>query len=87
MCVLKLLKKKLSEMLICFVYHFYYKTNKKKLIDSRSMNHAEKCGFDPSHDSAVRPYCGASYRRAVGQVGCTHTTRGSNAIRQLATLA
>ena len=25
------------------------------MIDSRSMNHAEKCGFDPSHDSAVRP--------------------------------
>ena len=42
-------------MLICFVYHFYYKTNKKKLIDSRSMNHAEKLEFDPSHDSAVRP--------------------------------
>ena len=36
-------------MLICFVYHFYYKTNKKKLIDSRSMNHAEKLEFDPSH--------------------------------------
>ena len=42
-------------MLICFVYHFYYKTNKKNLIDSRSMNHAEKLEFDPSHDSAVRP--------------------------------
>ena len=42
-------------MLICFVYHFYYKTSKYFLIDSRSMNHAEKLEFDPSHDSAVRP--------------------------------
>ena len=40
-------------MPICFVYHFYYKTNKKKLIDSRSTNHAEKRRFDPSHNSAV----------------------------------
>ena len=40
-------------MPICFVYHFYYKTKKKKLIDSRSTNHAEKRRFDPSHNSAV----------------------------------
>ena len=51
-------------MLICFVYHFYYKTNKKKLIDSRSMNHAEKLEFDPSHDSAVRPNAAVSYKIA-----------------------
>ena len=49
MCVLKKKLFSISEMLICFVYHFYYKTNKKKLIDSRSMNHAEKLEFDPSH--------------------------------------
>ena len=53
MCVLKKKLVSIFEMLICFVYHFYYKTNKKKLIDSRSMNHAEKLEFDPSHDSAV----------------------------------
>ena len=53
MCVLKKKLFSIFEMLICFVYHFYYKTNKKKLIDSRSTNHAEKLKFDPSHNSAV----------------------------------